>query len=163
VAERVATKIELVRFRAGRHVRLQRAIFFAGQWQCERLDDMSRDIVLYLEDIAERYLRGVRPQNRPGFGGDQLRGDPELPSGSKQSTAHEEIDIGLLRDRPQIVRVRDQPCAGQGRAEHQRLKHCQRVGNRVSQTVGQEIDLGICSQQPEGQHDDSRHGARRHS
>lgn len=88
-AELRRAQIRLIGTRTGRDVLLQRALFVAGQGHRQRRDDLTRQIVLQREQIAERGLRPVRPLDGAGWRVHELGANPELVTDTARAISPE--------------------------------------------------------------------------
>ncbi len=99
----VRSQIELVRFGARRHVVLQHPVLPRRQGQRQRLDDARGKVVLESEEVTERQLRGLRPDERAVRRFDELRAHAKLLAGAQQRAGQHNVDAGFVGDRSQIL------------------------------------------------------------
>ena len=131
----------------------------AAERQRERLDHSLRDLVLQLEQVAERHLYGVRRDERSARGLDELRRGPQLVAGAHQGAHHHAVHLGFDRERLQVRGLTREARGGGARAHHQRADARERGGDGVGQAEGQEVRLGIRPQDAERQHHEARESA----
>src|SRR2546422_8364027 len=65
---------------------LQHSVLARRQRQRERLDDARGEVVLEFEDVAERQLRGLGPDERAARRFNELRAHAKLLAGDRKST-----------------------------------------------------------------------------
>ena len=73
----IRSKVKLVDVAAGGYVAIEESPLATRQRQLERVDDLPRQIVLHLEDVAHVHLRGLGPEDRPSGCLDELRHETE--------------------------------------------------------------------------------------
>ena len=81
--------------------------------QGERFHDLARQIVLQLKGIAERDLRGLRPEQPAARCLDQLCRHPHLRPRAKERARDRRVDVQFGGERRQVGRGLE-PDAGQG-------------------------------------------------
>jgi hypothetical protein len=112
-AELRRAQIRLIGTRTGRDVLLQRALFVAGQGHRQRRDDLTRQIVLQREQIAERGLRPVRPLDGAGWRVHELGANPELVTDTHQRRREHRVNFQRGGERFQIGCGSDEPGGGE--------------------------------------------------
>ena len=132
----------------------------AHEGQRQRRADATGDVVLQVEEIAERGLHRVRRQQRAIRRPHQLRRRADLVSRPQQRAHHHPIDVRLGGQGLQVGRRRGEAGRGGARPDDQRAQPRQRGRDRVGQAEGEEVGLRIRAEDVEGQHDQARQRVR---
>ena len=154
----VCPEVQVVGTRRGRHILFQHAALVRRQRNRKSLDELIRDLILYAEQIADRHLDGLRPQD--GGGGDlhELCRHTELLACSKERPEQHRVDLRVRADGLEVG-FRPEPQRRGARSHDQRLQAGQAVGDGVGKAEGKEVRIGISAEHAERQHDQPRHGA----
>ena len=111
----VAAQEQLVRLGAGRDVLPQRPLVVPCQRHVQGGDDGLGQCVLELEEIVNRRLDGVRPQQRPFRNRHQLRRQPQLVARPHERAGDDRVDLHLARQRLQVRPARRRRSSRQAR------------------------------------------------
>ena len=131
-----------------------------GERGGERLHDPPRELVLQLEDVAERRLESLRRHERAGRRLHELSGRAQLLARAQEGAGQHPVDVGLCRERLEVRRLGREARGGGARANDHRRQPGERRRDRVGQGEREEVDLGVGPQHAEGEDDQSRHRPR---
>src|SRR5262249_25279441 len=121
-----------------------------------RAGDPLCDLVLDGKRVGQFAIVAVRPEMVPGFGINQLRGDPDPVAGAADATLYHVAHTELARH---LGDVDGRTLVGERRAagDHKESAVARQVGNDVLGNTLREIFLfGIAAHVGEGQHRDRR-------
>ena len=136
-------------------VALEHVLLARRQRQRERGDDAPGELVLDLEHVADRHLRGVGPQQGAARRVGELRRDAKLVSSTQQGARHDHVDVRVGRDLPGVRRLAREAGGRDAGAHDQRGEARERARECVGQAERQKLGVGVRPQHAERQHDET--------
>ena len=119
------------------------------QGQGERLDDPLNEAVLQLEDVLQRHLVGLRPDQSSAGRLHELGRDPKLCVRSEERAGQGDVYLRFGGDALQIRALPGEASGGQARADNERIQPGQGAGDRVGKAEREEIGVRIGAQHPQ--------------